>query len=234
MRKIVATRDIFDLCPDFYRGLVIVEEIDNHTVSGAILKLLNQAVADNTGIDMAQDPRLKAWEEVHRKFGSNPNKFPPSIKALLKRIKSNPKLPYINSAVALFNYISLKFGLPCGGDDVDHIQGDLTLGLADGTENFLALGSDLSEAPLAGEVIYYDSLAKTVMCRRWNWRNGAQTKIDVTSRRMVINIDCLPPVGRQAGLQARDELADLLIRHCGARLSVGGLHAGAREVEIGI
>ena len=234
MRNIIVAQEVFDLVPEFFRGVVIVESITNHVHLEAVAALLRQVVAQQAAVDIAQDPRLMSWDAAHRKFGSNPNKFPPSIKALRKRIKSNPELPYINSAVALFNYISLKYGLPCGGDDVDHIAGDLVLGLSDGTEPFLALGADKPEVPAPGEVIYYDSHTRTVMCRRWNWRNGAQTKIEASTRRMVINIDCLPPITRDTGIQARDELADLLIRHCAARLRTGGLHAGSRQIEIGI
>ncbi len=234
MRSIIVAREIFDLIPAFVRGVVIVEEMTNHVRLDAVAALLQEAVALQDGSDPAQDPRLTSWDAAHRKFGSNPNKFPPSIKSLRKRIKSNPHLPYINSAVALFNYISLKYGLPCGGDDLDAIQGDLVLGLSDGSEHFLALGSDTPEPPAAGEVIYYDSRSRTVMCRRWNWRNGAQTKIETSTRRMVINVDCLPPITQATGLEARDELADLLVRHCGARLRVGVLAAGSNRIEIGM
>jgi lysyl-tRNA synthetase class 2 len=232
MRKIIVNKQIFELFPGFYRGLVIVEDIDNSTPSEHVAALLKQAIEQNNAIDVAQDPRLKGWDEAHKKFGSNPNKFPPSIKALLKRIKSNATLPYINSVVAMFNYISLKYCLPCGGDDVEKIAGDLILGFSDGSETFLALGADNMETPVPGEVIYYDSGSKKVMCRRWNWRNGAQTKIDTSTRKIVINIDCIAPSTQEVGVRARDELASCLKDYCGAKLKVDGLHVERRELVI--
>jgi len=58
--------------------------------------------------------------------------------------------------VALFNYISIKYLIPCGGDDVDKIEGNLHLGFAKGDEWFVALGSEEKENPRPGEVIYFD------------------------------------------------------------------------------
>ncbi len=204
----------------------------NHSSLKRVRKLLKKEIECLAEIDINYEEKLLSWDEAHIKFGSNPNRYPPSIKSLAKRIQNNPALPYINTVVALFNYISLKYCLPCGGDDMKAVKGDFVLGIADGTETFLPLGSDKIQSPEKGEVIYYDSLSKNVMCRRWNWRNGDSTKIDVTTRHIIINIDCLPPHSVESGSQARDELANLLKEHCDATLYTGELHTGNRELEL--
>ena len=61
------------------------------------------------------------------------------------------------------------------------------LGVAEGGEPFLPLGGDAEDPPLPGEVIYFDDVTRNVMCRRWNWRNGDRTKIEVESKKLVIN-----------------------------------------------
>jgi DNA/RNA-binding domain of Phe-tRNA-synthetase-like protein len=232
LRKIIIQDDIFELFPDFYRGIIVVKEITNHPSLKRVRKLLKKVIDSQQKVRIEEDERLKAWDAAHRKFGSNPNKFPPSIKSLMKRIQKNPALPYINSVVAMFNLISLKYCLPCGGDDVKRIQGDLVLGLADGTETFMALGMNKSETPSKGEVIYFDSYSKNVMCRRWNWRNADRTKIEVTTEHIVINIDCLPPQTPDVANTARDEMADLLKDHCTATLLTDCLHAKRREINL--
>ena len=232
MKKIIIEKEIFNICPDFYRGLVIVNDLTNHKSYKRIRKLLKKEIDHQASSVIPDDPRIKAWDIAHKKFGSSPEKYPPSIKSLLSRIQENPALPFINSAVALFNYISLKYLLPCGGDDVESIEGNLVLGLSDGTEKFVALGSDEEVSPEKGEVIYYDSTTKNVMCRRWNWRNGNQTKIEPETKKIVINIDCLLPTDPETGNRARDELAELLITHCQASVSTHALHSEYREMEI--
>ena len=230
MRKIIIQDEIFSLFPDFFRGIIVVNGLTNHPSLKRVRKLLKKAIDAQKDVNIENDERLKAWDDAHRKFGSNPNKFPPSIKSLVKRVRKNPALPYINSAVALFNLISLKYCLPCGGDDIDRVQGNCVLGLADGTESFLALGSDKMETPKEGEVIYFDGETKNVMCRRWNWRNGDATKIEVTTQQIVINVDALPPQTPEVAVQARDELAELLKVHCDAKLFTDSLHARKREL----
>ncbi len=234
MRQIIVQDSIFEMFPEFYRGIIIINDFTNHPSLKRVRKELKKAVDEQAGIDIAADERLTVWDKAHREFGSNPNKFLPSIKSLLKRLQKNPALPYINTAVALFNYISIKYCLPCGGDDTACIEGDLVLGVSDGTESFLALGSDKEESPVPGEVIYFDSLTKNVMCRRWNWRNGDKTKITEDSRQLVINIDCMLENGRQAANEARDEMAALLKEHCNADLVTDALHADRPKIEIAI
>ncbi len=232
MRKIIIRDEIFELFPDFYRGIIVVKGLTNHPSLKRVRKLLKKAINAQQDVNMETDERLVAWDHAHRRFGSNPNKFPPSIKSLIKRVQKNPALPYINSVVALFNLVSLKYCLPCGGDDMARVKGDFLLGLADGTETFVPLGSDEREAPEKGEVIYFDGASKNVMCRRWNWRNGDTTKIEATTKQLVINVDCLPPQTRTSAIAARDELAELLKQHLGATPITDGLSAEKRELTL--
>lgn len=78
--------------------------------------------------------------EAFSGMGIKPKKNPPSVINLVKRCRAGKPLPFINPLVAIFNCISLKYLLPCGGDDRNVIEGDLRLGIADGTENYVPLG----------------------------------------------------------------------------------------------
>ena len=139
--------------------------------------MLNRAIsqAAQAPIDLKTDPLAAVWNDAHRQFGSNPNKFPPAHCALLKRVqKPGARIPFINKVVAIMNINSIRDITPVGGDDVIRANGSLELRYADGGENFAPLGSpDINEQPVAGEVIYVVPESKVVMCRRWNWRNGA-------------------------------------------------------------
>ena len=234
MRKIIIQDEIFNLFPDFVRGIIVVEDITNHPSLKRVRKMLKKTIGEQVAVNLQSDDRLLAWDKAHHDFGSNPNKYPPSISSLIKRVQKNPALPYINSVVALFNYISLKYCLPCGGDDMKSVDGDFILGISDGTESFIPLGADQEESPEKGEVIYFDGKSKNVMCRRWNWRNGNRTKIETTTRHIVINIDCLPPHTEETAIQARDELAELLMQHCGATLVTGSLHKENRVFNLAL
>jgi len=232
MKKIIIKDEIFDLFPDFHRGIVLVKDMTNQKSNKRIRKLLKKEIDRQVDIDESKDGRILAWDEAHRKIGSDPDTHLPSIKYLLQSMRPNKALPFINSVVALFNYISVKYVLPCGGDDIEQIEGNLVLGIADGTETFIPLGGEIEENPYPGEVIYYDDCSNNVMCRRWNWRNGDNTKIEIDSKKIVLNIDCLPPVSPDIGNEARDELAELLKLHCEAEVETLYLNYSTREIDI--
>jgi len=234
MRKIIIDQEIFEKFPSFQRGIIIVSQMTNAPGNKRIKRLLNKEIEEKTGQNLLENKLVKAWDEIYLRFGSNPNQFPPSIKSLLERIAKGGGLPFINSAVALFNYISIKYLLPCGGDDVEKIEGNLRLGLAKGNEIFIPLGATDEESPETGEVIYFDDKTLQVMCRRWNWRNGDLTKLSEATKEMVINLDGIEPVSSSLIKQARDELAQLLIEHCQAKLTTDLLNKNKPEIEMNL
>lgn len=232
MKKIIIRDEIFDLFPDFYRGIVLIKDITNQKSNKRIRKLLKKEIDRQIDINESTDERILAWDEAHRKMESDPDTYLPSVTNLIKSMRPNRSLPFINSVVALFNYISVKYVLPCGGDDISRIEGNLVLGIAEGTEKFVPLGGDIEGNPYPGEVIYYDDYTNNVMCRRWNWRNGDITKIEVDSTKIVLNIDCLPPTTSETGNTALDELAELLKLYCEAEVETMYLNNSKREIEI--
>ena len=81
-----------------------------------------------------------------------------------------------------------------------------------------------------GEVIYVDD--NKVMCRRWNWRQGDQTKLTPATTNVAINVDCLPPVSKDEAKAITAELADLVREFCGGKVTYFLLDATQSEVEI--
>lgn len=233
-RKININQGIFEKFPNFKRGIIIVKDAEIIEKNKRIKKPLNKIIEHrrSENIDYNKHAYIKAWDDVHIEFGSDPEKYPPSIKALLSRTTSGGGLPSINSVVTLFNYISLKYLMPCGGDDIKTISGNLCLDFARGDELFVGLGSELIEHPFNGEVIYYDDHSHKVMCRRWNWRNAEFSKITTNSKNIVINIDGINGIPESEILKARDELAELLKIHCNADLITDLLTIDKREISL--
>ena len=218
MRQIIVTPAVYEKFPDFVCGIIIVKDIQIAQKNKRIKKPLNKMIEQRKveSQNLINHPYLKAWDEAHRRFGSDPEQYLPSIKSLLTRIMAGGGLPFINSVVTLFNYISLKYLIPCGGDDIKKISGNLCLDFATGEESFIGLCSTEVEHPEKGEVIYFDDQSKQIMCRRWNWRNAEFSKITEDTREIVINVDGIEGIPTSVIIEARDELADLLREHCAA------------------
>lgn len=232
VKKVIIDQNIFDKFPDFNRGIIVVSDIENALNNKRIKKPLNREIENKMDPGFLKNKYVKAWDDAHLKFNSNPNKYPPSIKSLLKRIQKGGSFPFINSVVALFNYISIKYLIPCGGDDIDRVEGNPRLGFARGNEIFTPLGSTEEENPVPGEVIYFDDKTLNIMCRKWNWRNGDFTKITENTKKMVINIDGVGPIPQSHIENARDELTKLLINHCAARATTDLLNINKDNVNI--
>ncbi len=230
MKRVIVEDLVFEKFPDFKRGIVYAEEVEIPSENSEIEKLLRNIENERRDSGFLKHPYIEVWDNAHRKFGSNPNKYPPSIKALLKRVVKGKKIPFINCAVAIFNYISLKYLIPSGGDDVDRVKGNLVLGVSDGNEKFLGLGYDEEESPEKGEVIYYDSKTLNVMCRKWNWRNGAFSIITEESKRILINIDGVGAIPEEEVLKARDELGELVSKYCRGEVRKFIINKDKREI----
>ena len=235
MTEIRIQAALFEAYPTFRRGIVIARNMDNQGLSPELEERLNKtiAAAAQQPIDLKADPRATAWNEAHRQFGSNPNKFPPAHCALLKRVqKQGARIPFINKVVAIMNINSIGNAIPVGGDDVRRAGGSLELRYADGSENFTPLGNpEITEQPVPGEVIYVVPESKEVMCRRWNWRNGHKTRIAEDTQAIVMNIDGLGEGSEARTIDTRDRVAQMLEEHCGAEVTKTMLSATRPSYE---
>lgn len=220
--------------PQYIRGVVIAWGVNNSGENQKLINLLRKAEQNATQDESLQDiknhPRIAPWRQAYSAFGVNPNKFYCSIESLGRRARRGDRLSYINTLVALFNYFSLKHMVPSGGDDLDRIDGKLCLTLARGDEPFIPLNSEAIEYPAPGEVIYVDD--NKVMCRRWNWRQGDQTKITPATTNVAINVDCLPPVSKDEAKTITRELTDLVKEFCGGEITYFLLDISRTEVEV--
>jgi DNA/RNA-binding domain of Phe-tRNA-synthetase-like protein len=228
---------VFKMFPDFCRGIVRASGIDNSGACPGIEKLLieqAERVRQDPGVDPATHPRLLAWKDAYRKFGSNPNKFTPSILFLTKQAKAGKPIRSISPAVDAFNVISLKYLIPCGGDDMDTVEDDVTLGCAVSDETFAPIFKpEEVEHPDAGEVIYVNRRTKKVLCRRWNWRNADFSKIAPETKNIAVNVDgMMPAIGRAEIETAAEELRQLLLQGCGGTVSIHYLDARNPVLEI--
>lgn len=98
-----------------------------------------------------------------------------SIEALLKRVNKGNHIGTINPLVDIYNPISLKYAIPCGGEDMDTFVGNVRLTKAIGNEDFIILGTDKNSPPFEGEIVYKDE--EGAICRCWNWRESLRTML---------------------------------------------------------
>jgi len=214
--------EIFDQFPDFIRGVVVGKGVNNNYKDEELFLLLEE-VQDKVIKEIDPDkyrehPHIVSWREAYRRFGINPNKFSPSVEALLRQVIKGKGIKSINPLVDIFNYISLKYLVPSGGDDLSKVVGDLRLTYAKGDELFIPFGQTAPDPPKKGEVIYRDE--EKVLCRSWNWRQGEHTKLTFQTEWVAINVDCLTPVDFVKAQRISEEVAQLVCKFCGGEVKV--------------
>lgn len=218
------TDDLFATFPDVVLGVVIARGIDNSGEDGEVLAALRREEErvrrELAGIQVSEHPRVAPWRVAYRAFGAKPKDYPSSIENLLRRVLKGHTLRPINPLVDLYNTISLRHLVPVGGEDLDAVEGDVLLTRAgDDEPPVLLLGEPEPRAPRPGEVIYKDDLG--AICRRWNWKEADRTKLTPATRRAILVVEGLPPVGRNAVDGAVQELAGLIRTHCGGEVRTG-------------
>ena len=221
MNEIFYTIDegVFHLFPDFIRGVVLAYDVNNSPSSQELVALLRseeQDLRQKITIDnLAEHPHIRNWREAFRTLGIKPGEFRPSIEAMARRVLRGDDLPAINALVDIGNLVSLRHLVPAGGHALDGLTQDISLRLADGSEEFCAFGSQTTEYPEPGEIIFAEG--NVVLTRRWVWRQSNHTLTLPETRSIEFNIDALPPVNREDVESIGEDIIRLVHQFCGGR-----------------
>ncbi len=135
----------------------IIAEFKNDSVEEFLAKF--------SGIPSGDIPQIKLWSDIFRKMNAKKGRES-SIVFLSDYILEKKELFTISPFVDLYNAISLKYGIPMGGYNVESFSGDIELRSARKGEEFFGIGSKQVEKTSANEIVYSDAFG--VFCRCWN------------------------------------------------------------------
>ena len=211
--------EVFEMFPGYIRGVVIAQGVQNGPSPDELIALLRKAEAEaRSKLDLEkiiEHPNMASWRDAYRKFGAKPGKYRPSMEAMARRVLRDHELPSISRLVDIGNIISLNHLVPAGGHAIDVVDGDITLCRAEGDESFIPFGSDKPETPDAGEIIFTEG--KTVLTRRWTWRQANHTLVTPDTTALEFNVDGMPPVNIDEVETACRKLESLTQKFCGGR-----------------
>ncbi|GAA4965506.1 B3/B4 domain-containing protein [Actinoplanes utahensis] len=200
--------DVFALRPDYRALLIAVDGIvpgPSDTASDALLTSAEESARELLDAQpVEQVPQVAAWRDAYRAFGAKPQRTRNSLEALLRRAPAG--LPRVNRLTDVYNAVSVRHGLPLGGEDLTRYSGSPRLIRATGAEPFdtTADGADVIEHPDEGEVVWCDDAGVT--CRRWNWRQGRRTRLRDDTTAALFILDALAPLTDESLKAAADDL----------------------------
>jgi len=215
-------KEIFELFPDVKIGIVIARDIDNKAkddLDYSQLLRIGQVEAKEYLLEdtFTDNPVVSVWRDAYRQFKTKKGARS-SIEAMLKRVQGGKPLTPINPLVDIYNMISLKYGMPCGGEDMDKFIGPVQLTLAKGDEAFIVLGSEESAPPNPGEVIYKDDAG--AICRCWNWREAVRTMLTEETKNAFLCIELIQPERTNEFSQGLLELKKLVDAYLGGNSKI--------------
>ncbi len=211
MAKFVISQSLFEKFPQLKVGVLILKGYDNSSVDSSVLEKTKKE-EENIRSELQKDKlseleAIKVWREAYSSFGAKPKKYKASVEGLLRRVLEGESLPSISNLVNIYNYISIKYRLPLGADDLGKLSSDVRLTYAKGDEQFIAIGSDEKKSPDEGEIVYKSE--NDILCRRWNWREADLSKIDGHSKNIIVYCESLLSDGSVLE-SAMKELQELL------------------------
>ncbi|NHI78084.1 GNAT family N-acetyltransferase [Lactococcus petauri] len=208
MQTVTVDKNFWELFPEAQLYTLVVNNMNNHAHDLAPYQdLLKEAFKASEKFlvedDFKENFVISEWRDIFTQFKKKKGARS-SIEALLKRVTQGKELAPINPLVDIYNSISLRYGVPCGGEDLDKINGDLHLGLAKGGEDFYPLGAQKSEPALPQEIIYYD--LDGAICRSLNWREAQRTMLTEETTNAILVIEAVTPSQQERSLEAIQEL----------------------------
>lgn len=234
MKKFRLEKDYLELFPESHIGVLVCEGIDNKVYEEERYaewiqesqKMAMQFVACD---EFTDNPVIREWRDAFYKFKTKKGARC-SLEALLKRVKNGGEIRCLMPLVDIYNGISLRHGLPIGGEDIDKFVGDNRLTIAVGDEEFITYGSDKSEPPYPGEVVYKDDAG--AICRCFNWRESVRTMLTEETRNAFMCIEITDAIRLDDLNAGLDHLAEMIQKELGGTIRKYILNKDNPEVDL--
>lgn len=234
MKKFITEDNFWELFPNAKIGVITCFNIDNSIKDDdkykeMILNSEKETLNHLKNEDFSSNEVIKVWRDAFKKFKTKKGARS-SIEALLKRIHNGNHLGTINPLVDIYNTISLRYALPCGGEDIDTFVGDVRLTKAVGDENFITLGSNENASPYEGEIVYKDD--EGAICRCWNWRESVRTMLTENTTNAFLCIELVDDSRVKDFENALEDLAKTVQDNLGGTCKISILDINNKEISI--
>jgi B3/4 domain protein len=234
--KVIIENEFWRLFPEGQISVLVVKGLDNTVdeskdsyFKSLLDKGAKRAEEYITDDNFTQNEVIQEWRQAFSKFKTKKGARS-SIEALLKRVSQGREFNPINPLVDIYNSVSLSYAVPCGGEDLEKIAGNLRLGKAKGGEPFFPLGAESDAPALPEEIIYYDD--EGAVCRCLNWREAQRTMLTEETKDAVLVIEAINAEQVTRARAAMEELQDLVKDYFGVQGELTHLTAENTELVI--
>ncbi len=162
---------------------------------------------------LGRAPILEGFNILHDKTGVKRRKNIPASENLIKLLKKNHGMFFINQAVDIYNLISLESKLALGAHNIDRVDGNVTLRFTDGSERFVPIGQT-EPVPVAPHEYCYCDDANEVLCRL-EIRQVEKTKVDEEAQNVFYIVQGNAATSDELLHETAQKIVDLTTKYCG-------------------
>lgn len=177
-------KSVFELNPKIKFGILVGHDIKNSNTNKQDEERLRSAQEKMKEEIKPEELRnlhnVALYRDVMIKSGLNPNKYPPSVEAMFKRVIKGGQLPIINALVDLCNAVSIENTISLGGHDLKDIHEDLEVRYSKANDIFLPFGATEYESVPENELVF--TSGNVVQTLKWVWRQSELGKITLDSK----------------------------------------------------
>ncbi len=195
----------------------VIEDIDNTQTDPEWeirrAETIRRLLAEYENLDYHADPILEGFHILHDRAGVKRRKNVPASETLIRLLRKNGDVFFINQAVDIYNLISMESKLALGAHDIDRVDGNVTLRFTDGTERFRPIGQNEPTLSAPHEYSYCDD-ANDVLCRL-EIRQVEKTKVDASSRNIFYIVQGNEATPDELLTETAQKIIDETVRYCG-------------------
>ncbi len=216
-QKFIVDESFWEIFPDVKIAFLTAHDVKNQDtgqVPADLLTTANQVAATRwvPNDPISKNTVIQDWREAFQQFKTKKGARC-AVENLLKRAKNGKGVGNINPVVDIYNSVSLEWAFPVAAEDMDQVEGDIHLTVAQGGEPFRPIGEDEVEEALPGEVIYQD--AHDVVSRCWAWRDSSRVEATEETKNLLFYMENVNPERQADHLAATQALQQRLKDYLG-------------------
>lgn len=166
--------------------------------------------------DIETDLILRGFNQIHKKIGVKRKRHAPISEFILKRFLKGERLSSENKLMHLYNIVVLDSRLPIFIHDIDKIEGDVTLGIADDNDYYINKNNEEKNTN-KGEYIYKD---KQGIIQRLEIEQNINTTINKDTKNILITIEGNEDTSAEYLIDVASEVIDLITTYCGGTAQI--------------
>ncbi len=226
--KITVNKRVFNRFPKFRVAFILVENIkgSKNKEVDHLLQEIKKIVRLSFNKDTVKTHQLiSPWTVAQQEFGKKARHYQTSAEKLIKRVLQNKSIVAKHSLVNILKYLSLKYIVPFGVDDLDKVQGNIKFSLAAGKEK-IKIVSKVKK----GDLVYADK--KGLLGAKLDYWKSPRTKLGKKTERALVHIDALPPISNKQLKDYVEETKGLINSFYGAKTKAFILSKKKNEIKI--